>query len=356
MRKKIISAIFCFFIMAFLPLISAKNGIFFFDNGASAVFSVDSSVPKKINNDTRQSEAEISNEASGEDTANNNTKQKFKILDTSSGNVISVGDREFCCGALAYEMPPSFEQEALKAQTVALYTYFCRLRNIQKENPDKELKGADFSADLSEGQFYLNDKQLRQKWGNLYGDSIKKINSAVNSVFGEVITDENGDLIDACYHAISSGTTENAGDIFGSDNEHLVAVPSPTDINAPDYMTKCSFSVDEFKEKMSSLSKDIKFTGEPDSFIGNIKHTQSGSVTEITVGGKKFTGSDIRRTFGLRSAAFEIKYSDKKFNFTIKGYGHGVGMSQWGAQGMAEQGSGYREILKHYYQNIKITG
>lgn len=353
MRKKIISALLCFFIMAVLPLISAKNGIAPSDNEAAAALSV-TEKNEKINPNSNNNN-EVSEENSADADNNNNEENIFKILDTSSGKIISVRDREFCCGALAYEMPPSFEAEALKAQAVALYTHFSRLRNIQKENPDAKLKGADFSADLSNGQFYLSDEQLRKKWGNLYNDSIEKINSAVNSVFGEVLTDESGELIDACYHAISSGTTENAKDIFGSEDKHLIAVPSPTDINAPDYLTKCSFSDSEFKEKMSSLCKDIKLTGKPENYISEIKRTLSGSVTEITIGGKKFTGSDIRQAFDLRSAVFEIEYSDKKFTFTVRGYGHGVGLSQWGAQGMAEQGSGYKEILKHYYQGIQIT-
>lgn len=350
MKKRIIPAFLCFFLMAVLPLISAKNGIALSENEAAATLSAESSDVEKTkpqNNNKSSGNKEVSVTDDGDD-------RKFRIFNTSDGKIITVDDREFCYGALAYEMPPTFEEEALKAQVVALYTHFCRLRNIQKENPDKDLKGADFSADLSEGQFYLSDKQLRSKWGELYYESIKKIRSAVDSVFGKVLTDEKGELIDACYHAISSGTTENAKDIFGSDDEHLIAVPSPTDINAPDYITKLSFSADEFKEKMSSLSKDVKLTGKPESYISETKRTPSGSVTEITIGGIEFTGSDIRQTFGLRSAAFEIEYSDKKFSFTVRGYGHGVGLSQWGAKGMAEQGSGYEEILKHYYQNIKI--
>lgn len=351
MKKKIIPAFFCFFLMAVLPLISAKNGIALTENGATAVISSESSAEKKsITKNDKKTASETKNKT----VSDNDNSNSFKILDKSSEKIISVTDKEFCYGALAYEMPPTFEAEALKAQTVALYTHFCRLRNIQKENPDKELKGADFSADLSEGQFYLSDEQLHSKWGNLYNDSAEKIHSAVDSVFGEVLTDENNKLIDACYHAISSGATENAKDIFGFNDEHMIAVASPTDINAPDYITKSCFSIDQFKEKMSSLNKNIKLTGKPENYITKTKRTQSGSVTEITIGGINFTGSDIRQVFGLRSAAFEIEYSDKKFNFTVRGYGHGVGLSQWGAQGMAEQGSDYKEILRHYYQNIKI--
>ncbi len=354
MRKKMIPAFFCFIIMAALPLISAKNGIIMPSGGVSATLSASRSDPYGKSEAETESSV-ISTKDSDISAADDRISNNFKILDTSSGKIISVDDKEFCYGALAYEMPPSFEEEALKAQTVALYTHFCRLRNKQKETPDKELKGADFSADISDGQFYLNDEQLKKKWGDLYNESKEKIHSAVDSVFGEVITDKKGDLIDACYHAVSSGMTENAKDIFGFDSENLIAVASPTDTAAPDYLTICSFSASEFKEKMTSLNKDIILNGNPETYIGEIKRTASGSVTETVIGNKKFTGSDIRQAFGLRSAAFEIEYSDNKFTFTVRGYGHGVGLSQWGAQGMAKQGSDYKEILNHYYQNINIT-
>lgn len=348
MKKRFIMVFLCFLLMAALPLLSAKDGIAL--SGEESVQVLSSEVSSTKEKKTNENTSDVSETSAKEDKAEN----KFKILDTSSGEVIAVSEKEFCYGALAYEMPPSFEEEALKAQTVALYTHFCRLRNMQKEDPDKELSGADFSADLSQGQFYLSDKQLREKWGELYDDSIKKIHSAVDSVFGTVLTDDSGELIDACYHAISSGTTENAKDIFGFDCEYLIAVPSPTDINAPDYLTKCSYNAKEFREKITAVNDDVKFPENASEYIGETKRTPSGSVTKIIIGGEEFTGSDIRQAFGFRSAAFEVEYSDGKFYFTVKGYGHGVGLSQWGAQGMAKQGSGYEEILKHYYRGVLI--
>ena len=279
----------------------------------------------------------------------------FRILDTSTNTVVSVGDREFCYGALAYEMPTGFHEEALKAQTVALYTFFSRKRNIERDSPSDELNGADFSADLSSGQFYISDDIRRKKWGSLYEKSMKIIKSAVDSVFGEVITDESGELIDACYHSASAGRTEASGDIFCSDREYLKPVPSPWDTDSPDFLTKVTVTAEEFRKKIISARTDVKLPASPDKYLSSAKKTASGSVTEAVIGGEKFTGSEIRTLFGLRSAAFDLSFSDGKFTFTVRGYGHGVGMSQWGAQGMAKQGSSYSEILSHYYQNTLLS-
>ncbi|MBQ8133072.1 MAG: SpoIID/LytB domain-containing protein, partial [Clostridia bacterium] len=147
-------------------------------------------------------------------------------------------------------------------------------------------------------------------------------------------------------------TTENAEDIFGFKCDYLKAVASPWDTAAPDYMTSADFTTAEFKEKL--LSFDISFSGKAENYIKNIAATPSGSVKTLKICGKELTGSQVRQTFGLRSAAFTVKYADGKFTFTVKGYGHGVGLSQYGAQGMAQQGSDYKEILQHYYRGVQL--
>ncbi len=319
-----------------------------------ATLPVVSLISTSENKDILPSDESIVKEVIAESSVEEKQDNIFKILDTSSGKIITIDDKEFCYGAVAYEMPPGFENEALKAQTVALYTFFSRKRQIQRQNPDGTLKGADFSADLSEGQFYISDEQRKKNWGTLYDKSMEKIKKAVDSVFGEVIVDSKGELIDACYHSASAGSTESAEDIFKTERDYLQPVPSPWDVDSPDFITKVTVSEDEFIKKMKENSPDIKFSDDPEKFISSIKKTASGSVTETVIGNEKFTGSDIRVIFGLKSAAFDIVYADRKFTFTVRGYGHGVGLSQWGANGMAAQGSSYREILSHYYTNTKI--
>ena len=265
-----------------------------------------------------------------------NARNEFRILDTSSNKIVNIGEREFCIGAVAYEMPPDFQKEALKAQCIACYTYFSEMR----QNSDKEY---DFSADLSNNEFYIKD---------LSDESRKKISQAVDEVFKKVLTDKNGNMIKVAYHAISSGQTESAKDIFGFESEYLQPVSSAGDVNVSGYLSQKEISSKRFKEIM--LSKNIKLDDEPDTWIGDIERTQSGTVKSIQIGDKNISGADMREMFSLRSANFDISYSNNKFILLVYGYGHGVGMSQYGVESMAEQGASYEEIIHHYYGNCNI--
>ena len=343
MKKKPILYITAFLIMAALPFLSFGGT----KNAALNSRGTSSSQSESVRGTEKTQTS---------DDPNKDSYQKvFKILDTSSGSVVEVDDKTFCIGAVAYEMLPSFETEALKAQCVACYTHFCRIRRQQSDNADKELNGADFQADLSKGEYFLSDEQMREKWGNLYEKSKSKITAAVDSVFGEVLTDDGGNYIDAAYHAISSGETENAKDIFGKDDKHLISVASPGDRLAPEYKSVCEFSDEEFKKIILAENKDADLSGKPEKWIGKTERTKAGAVKSITVGGKTFGGADIRGIFSLRSACFSITHGIDGFKFTVLGYGHGVGMSQYGAQYMALQGSDYRQILNMYYSDVKIT-
>lgn len=276
----------------------------------------------------------------------------FRILDTDSGKIITLSDKEFCLGALVYEMPPYYEPEALKAQCIACYTHFCRLRRKQKESPDSELKGADFKADLSQNQFYISDETFREQCGGLYEEYSKKIRSAVDDVFGMTLTDENGEMIDAAYFAVSSGRTENSSDIFGFESPYLQAVPSPFDLTAADCITQVSFSEDDFISRLNTIDTDSDLTGKT---IGKSECTASGSVKNITIGTNSYSGQDIRQAFSLRSTNFTLVQKGSLYTFTVKGYGHGVGMSQYGANEMAKQGMSFKEILNHYYGKANIS-
>ena len=342
MKKTVITTACAFAVMALLPLISTGSTA---DTTKTAVSATEESSETNVFSIPEPSTPESSI------SENSNTLyNEFKILDTGSGNIISVDDRTFCCGALAYEMLPNSEKEALKAQCIACYTHFCRLRENSRKNPDNELNGADFKADLSSGEYYMSDDIMKSRWGNLYEQSRKKIEQAVDECNFTVITDNEGQLIDAAYHAMSSGMTESAEDIFGKADEHLVPVSSPWDKAAPDYISEETVSVQEFCEKL--LDGDTKKYSEnlPDS----IKRTNSGAVLEAAIDGKAYTGAEIRYLFSLRSADFDIKLNKDSATFTVRGYGHGVGLSQTGAEGMAKDGSDYREILLHYYSKCEL--
>lgn len=278
----------------------------------------------------------------------------FKILDKSSGKIIKVPDEEFLYSVVSCEMPALFEKEAIKAQAVASYTYFCRERLNSRKNNSKEY---DFTADTSKWLNYIPKDQMKIKWGSNFEKYYTRIKTCVNEVFPQVIEEENGNLIFAAYHAISSGETEKCQDVFGGDIKYLTNVESPGDKLASGYETKTEIHIQEFKEKIKNNSKNISFEGNPSDWIKINSRTQGGMVKEITICSEPFKGQQIRKIFGLRSSDFTVDFNsqEEKIIFTVKGYGHGVGMSQSGAQYMAKQGANYQKILSWYYPGTSIS-
>lgn len=281
------------------------------------------------------------------------TDKQFVLLDESNGKIITVSDREFTYGAVITEMPPTFSKEALKAQAVACYTFFNRKRNEARRDRPKNLKGADFVVNTDKWQYYVSKEQMRSRWGNHFDEYYNKLTSSVDEVFGKMLVDE-GEPILAVYHAISAGNTEKSCDVFGGDVKYLTAVPSPGDQFAPNYKTTAEFDKDRFKLVLSSNYPNIKLEQACEGWIGHIEKTPSGMVKSITIGSVSLSGLQVRKIFGLRSASFDLSYQNDKFIFNVLGYGHGVGMSQYGAEYMAKQGSDYKQILAWYYPNTAI--
>ncbi len=282
------------------------------------------------------------------------TTREFHLLDESTGTMITVSDKEFLYGAMVTEMSPTYEEEALKAQAVAAYTYYSNLRQQQAKKPTASLKGADFTVNTEKWLIYTTKEQMQKRWGKNFDTYYAKLTKIVDEVYGKTLQYE-GQLITATYYAISSGQTENAKEVWGSDYEYLVPVASPGDVYASGYQTDVTLTEEEFKAKALAKWDDCDFSGTADKWIGEISHTSSGSIRTIQIGGVTCTGNDARNAFNLRSANFTCKYQDGKFLFTVKGYGHGVGMSQVGAQYMAEHGSTYQEILAWYYPKTQLV-
>lgn len=282
------------------------------------------------------------------------TKTGFKILDSSSGNILSVDDRSFLYGAIAVEMSPANPVEALKAQGVAAYTYYSHLREQQRQNPTSSLNGADFSADTKNWQIYVTKEQMQTRWGSNFSDYYNSLTKAVDAINGMVLK-YNGQLIDATYFAISSGKTETSEDIWGGKRSYLVSVASPGDAFAGGYQTTVTMTADQFKAAALKAAPKANLGGDAAAWIGSAKRTSAGSVESMVIGGATITGSAARSAFGLRSANFTVSYANSKFTFLVKGYGHGVGMSQVGAQYMAKQGSTYKQILAWYYPTATLT-
>lgn len=251
---------------------------------------------------------------------------------------------EYLKGVLAAEMPASYELEALKAQAISARTYILRFLMSDKKNRIPEVpQGADIT-DSTSHQVYKSQDELKAMWKNDNFDKyIKKITQAVNDTQGLIIS-HNGELIDSSFFAISNGYTENSEDYWNASLPYLRSVPSPWDKNSPDFFGTKKFSSKEFKLKLGvQLTNDI-----------SVKRTATNRVSSIEINGKEFSGDEFRKALGLRSTDFSFNIVDDTIHFTTKGYGHGVGMSQYGANSMAKEGKNYKEILEYYYKGIKV--
>lgn len=275
----------------------------------------------------------------------------FRML--CGDEVVTLPQREFLFRTLAMEMPAGYHEEALKAQAVAAYTYYHRRRLAQADKADPALKGADFVTPNDQFPQNYTEEKLQERWGSKYDTYYAKINRALDAVEGQVITYK-GSLIDACFHAISNGTTESADVVWGAQVPYLQAMASPGDRTAPGYQSERKMTPKEVKEALSVLDPAVKLPDDPADWFGKPTLSAAGTVETQPIGDQKLAGTKVRQLMGLRSAAFTVTYQDGTFVFTVFGYGHGVGMSQYGADYLARQGYTYREILAHYYVNTKV--
>lgn len=278
---------------------------------------------------------------------------EFKVLDEATGEILNVNIKDFLIRSVACEMDPGFEVEALKAQAVAAFTYFKNLQKKQKSTPKEENKTCDFKVNSENRIYYMKEETLKERWGDNYEKYREKFSNLVDSVFGEVLK-KDGEYIKALYFSISSGNTENIKDVFGSDENYLVSVPSPYDQLSPGYLSKKEVTTKEFIETLESKLNKTGIIKDQDNMIGQIERTKTGMVKNIKIGNENITGRKMREFFNLRSANFDIEKIDDKIIFTVRGYGHGVGMSQYGANEMAKQGATYSQILSWYYKGANL--
>ena len=259
-------------------------------------------------------------------------EEPVKVAVTIDNNV-NYGDLDdYLLGVVAGEMPANFETEALKAQVVASRTFVYN-RNLSVDN-------------TTNSQVYLSEDKMKENWGNKYDEYYQKISTAIKETKNEVMKYQ-GDYISALFFSSSNGYTENVEDYFESSPlPYLRSVDSHWDLTIdPKNTRQVSFTKQELKEKFNC--QDINFN--------IIAYKKSGRVATLSVGGKNYSGRQVREKLGLSSSCFTVEYVSNKYVFTTKGSGHGVGMSQYGAQGMALEGSNYKEILNHYYTNIEIV-
>lgn len=268
----------------------------------------------------------------------------------TDGEAAAVTMAEWLPGVLAGEMPASFEPEALKAQAVAARTYILSRRALGSDaHPE-----ADVCDDSACCTAHLTEDELREKWGENYDVYMAKILTAVRETDGLYLS-YGGAAIQAVFHSSSAGQTEDAAALWGA-LPYLVSVSSPeTAEDVPNYVTEVEVSVNDFASTLRAAGLDADLSGTPDTWVGTLTPDGGGRVETALVGGLPISGADMRSLFDLRSAAFTLDYVDGAFLFTVTGYGHGVGMSQYGANVMAKDGSDYTQILAHYYPGTTLT-
>lgn len=255
-----------------------------------------------------------------------------QVAVTIDNNVNYIDMDDYLLGVVAGEMPAEFEIEALKAQVVASRTFVYN-RNLSVDN-------------TTNSQVYLSEEQMKENWGDKYDQYRQKIVTAIDETNDEVMKYD-GQYISAMFFSSSNGYTENVEDYFESSAlPYLRSVDSHWDLTVdPSNSRSKTFSREQLKEKFACTDLDFNI----------IAYKKSGRVATLSVGGKNYSGRQVREILGLASSCFEIEYSDGDYIFKTLGNGHGVGMSQYGAQGMALEGADYKTILNHYYTNIEIT-
>lgn len=271
----------------------------------------------------------------------------FTVLDGENLKNVTMAD--YLPYVLAAEVPATFSEEALKAQAVAARTYilYCT-EHANPKHPE-----ADICTEAGCCMAYSDETVLRGVWGDKFDQNLAAIRKAVTDTDGQVLTYA-GEPILASFHSSSAGKTEDGSELWG-DVPYLVSVSSPeTENDVPDFVTTVEVSKDNFRETVLLLKPEAVFSDDPAAWISGTELDESGRVRNMTIGGTALTGSELRKLFSLRSTAFAIEFKNGIFVFTVKGYGHGLGMSQYGANVMAKNGFDYREILVHYYPETEL--
>lgn len=258
----------------------------------------------------------------------------------------------YLMGVVRAEMPASFQEEALKAQAVAARTYtLYKMRNGGSANHPE----ADACDDITCCQAYKSREEAAQDWGVEAAAFEAKIRQAVEATDGECVLYE-GQPVLAVFHSSSSGTTQDAADVWSTSVPYLRQVETPeSGESVPNYHTTASFTAAALKELLQSALPEADLSQSPSNWFTNIRQQPNGTVTSLAVGGVEVGGNRLRTILGLRSACFTISFDADTVLFSVTGYGHGVGMSQYGANVLAEGGMNYREILEWYYTGTTVN-
>lgn len=277
--------------------------------------------------------------------------ETIKLYIKSEDRVAEVDMSQYLKEVVAAEMPAEFEPEALKAQATAARTYLVNRIKAGNEQAKKDHKGADICSDSTHCKAWISEEERKKIWGAEKADAYwQKISDAVESTAGVLIT-YNEQPISAVFHSTSSGFTENASDVWGGDVPYLVSVQSKGEEESPRYHSELTLTTEEFKKTVSENIEGVNWEKE---LIGNITRSEAGGIKTISIGGVEVKGTKFRTMFGLRSTNVQISVDGENVNMSVTGFGHGVGMSQYGANYLASQGMNYVDILKYYYTGVSV--
>lgn len=272
------------------------------------------------------------------------------LLRTADGQIETLTLEDYLWGVVAAEMPASFQSEALKAQCVAARTYALRKGGgVTAAHPD-----AMVCDDITCCQAYLPRSGAGELWGEESAFYTDKIAQAVRDTDGLVLQYE-GELIDAVFHSSSAGSTADAAEVWGSSVPYLVPVDTPEGEEVPNYHTTVAVSPETFTAAVKSLHPEARFGEDYTAWFSSPTYTASGAVAVLPAGGAQVTGLEYRSLFSLRSARFTLSVDGSGVTFHVTGYGHGVGMSQYGANALAADGMDFSSILAHYYTGCQLA-
>lgn len=276
--------------------------------------------------------------------------QTIRVLQ-SDGTVETMTLADYLWGVVAAEMPASFQTEALKAQTVAARTYCF----YQRAGSGDKHPGADVCTDYTCCQAFLTREQAAVGWGENARRYTDKVAQAVADTDG-LLCLYNGQPIDAVFFSSSAGRTLDAAQVWGNDVPYLTAVDSPEGEEVPGWHTQVTLSLAECAAKLREKYPEIVLPDDPAAWFSDLTADENGAVASVKVGDITLTGTQARSVFGLRSTHFTVEVQDGTVIFRVLGYGHGVGMSQYGANALAEEGKTFDEILKWYYTGVTVAG
>lgn len=281
--------------------------------------------------------------------------QVIRVYFPATGQVRAIPLEEYLAGVVAAEMPANFEPEALKAQTIAARTYALKKKELSGQTPNNSHPQADVCTDPNHCQAWTNLDSMRQQWGPIrYWFFRQKIETAISATKGMVLTYQ-GQLIDPVFHSTCGGYTENAADVWHFDLPYLKSVPCAGDRSAPRYRSTASFTLAELGSRLGVNLEALPATsGTGTEWLRVTDYSDSGRIKTLAIGAQTMSGADFRRLLGLNSTNFNWLLEQDRIVFTVTGYGHGVGMCQYGANSMAKQGKTCREILSHYYTGIVV--